>query len=343
MSASRDRLLVQVLGGLVLVLGCSRLTAVNWDLIQPDDEGEGGAGATDSGGTAGVPSGGNPIGGSVNEGGAPSGGEGGEGGEAGSEDGGSGGNAGFGGFGGFAGFGGFGGSTAGGTGGDGGGGMAGTAGTGIGGGLSTDPDPCTGTPSTVVAEDLVLFDGGQGKPNTARGGRAGLDAACATALAKLSLPQTQAHAFITVSSTDSINFWTTGIYLDISKTARVVGPTGIQLAPDFATLIGGPLQQSLACAGVTSASDRTWLTGAWTCSSTPPIACFQPSDGNDNCNGWTFAEYSPLIQARYGYTIYKDPRWAQGDSVAKPAFAKVACNAATDNVLCMAYTPVVAP
>jgi hypothetical protein len=166
-----------------------------------------------------------------------------------------------------------------------------------------------------------------------------LDAACEAALAKLSLPQTKTHAFVTVDGADSISLWTDSWYPDIAKDARVVGPTGIRLAPNFATLIGGqPLEQSLACAAVTSAVDRTWLTGAWQCTSVLPIVCFFAPDGRDNCNGWTVGSYEPEVQARYGYTIYKDMRWAQGDSYTQP-FAKVACNVATDNVLCMAYTP----
>lgn len=336
MRAPRDRLVVQLLGGIVLFAGCSRLTSVDWSRIPPSGGSEGGAGATDSGGAAGEAAGGSSLGGSAGEAGAPIGGEGGE---AGADSGGS--SSGGGGNAGSAGFGGFGGSSgASGSGGTAGGGTGGISGgaAGTGGGLSTDPDPCTGTPSPVVAADLVIFDGGQGKPNTARGGRAGLDAACTAALAKLSLPQTHTHAFITVdATTDWIGLWTNALYPDISKTARVVGPTGIQLAPSFAKLIGSPLEQSLACAAVTSASDRTWLTGGSSC--TPePIACFVAGDGKDNCNGWTVGEYQPEIQARYGYTIYRDLRWAQGDSVSSP-FAKIACNAATDNILCLAYTP----
>jgi hypothetical protein len=340
MRSPRDRLVVQLLGGLALVAGCSRLTSVDWSRIPPNSgSNEGGAGATDSGGAAGEPAGGSSLSGGAGEAGeagAPGGGEGGEGGEAGSDSGGSssgsGGSSGFGGFGGFGGM-----SGGGGTSGGGAGGSSGTGGTG--GGVSDEPDPCTGTTSPVVAADLVLFDGGQGKPNTARGGRAGLDAACVAALAKLSLPQTATHAFITVDAvTDSINLWTNALYPEISKTARVVGPTGIQLAPSFSDLIKGPLQQSLACAAVTSASDRTWLTGGSSCSSIEPVGCFVAGDGRDNCNGWTVGDYQPEVQARYGYTIFKDLRWAQGDAGTSP-FAKIACNAATDNVLCLAYTP----
>lgn len=340
MRSPRDRLVVKLLSGVVLALGCSRLTSVDWSRI-PADDGEGGAGATDSGGSSGQSAGGSSISGGGGDAGAPVGGEGGDGGDSGGSSSGSGGMsgaAGFGGFGGFSGSGGNGG-TSGSGGSSGNGGIAGSAGTG--GGLSNDPDPCTRTTSPVVAADLVLFDGGHGKANTAWGGRDGLDAACAAALAKLSLPQTKTHAFITVSGTDSIPRWAVvgGFYEDISATSRVVGPTGIQLAPNFATLIGGvPLDQSLACAAVTSATDRTWLTGGWTCTSNPPVTCFLYVDGRDNCNGWTVSTYEPEVQARYGYTIYKDSRWYQGDSFTSP-FAKVACNAATDNVLCMAYTP----
>lgn len=352
---SRDRLLIGLLVGGATAVGCSRLTAPDWDLVVRETGGTG-TGAADSGGSS---TGGSPDEPLAGQAGETSGGEGGmggaNGGNAGKAGSGGGGRAGAGGggtFGGGAGTAGGGGTAGlGGTAGAGGtGGMSGTAGT----TGSAGAPPCTGTPGPID-DALVLFGGPRGTSG-ARGGRAGLDAACEAERVKLMLPQTTSHAFITISATDFIANWgpeganlTNGQHLDLPVSRRVVGPTGIQIAPSFARLIQeGGIQQSLECAKVFTTGTEFWLSGngrpqggstscvPFTVGGTPAV-CGWFGGAEDTCNAWTFGTSDTDVQARYGSTIFTDKRFfAFAD---RPRDRKKTCDIATDPILCLAYTP----
>jgi hypothetical protein len=341
---SRDRWLVGLLSAGAAAVGCSRLTAPDWGLIPLNQAGTS-TGATDTGGAgAGEATGGTSetvLGGAAGE--ETSGGEGGA--AGGAEV--TGGSASKGGGGGVAGSGGNGGTGNGGVGGVGGvGGMAGGGGIGGGAGMAgstgvAGAPPCAGTPGPL-GNALVLF-AGPAAASGARGGRAALDTACEAERVELKLTQTKTHAFITVAVNDFIGQWGTvsQYYQELPLDRRVVGPTGIELATSFADLVDGSIEQSLECAKVFPVGTTHWLTGnSVTCAqpiANGPYVCGQFGAVEDVCNGWTFGTYDPIVQARYGSTIYADNRWL---TVATPTLnLRESCDVATDPILCLAYTP----
>ncbi|HEX2876622.1 MAG TPA: hypothetical protein VHP33_35470 [Polyangiaceae bacterium] len=329
----RDRLLVTLLATGAVAVGCSRLTQPDWTLIQPSSAG---TGAFHAGGAAGEATGGSFTPADGGEGGATNGGVGGEAGEtnggsagkaggAGTNPGGNAGTSGAGGTGGNAGTG------SGGTSGS--AGMAGNAGSG-----SAGAPPCTGTPS-AVGDALVLFAGPAGASG-ARGGRAGLDAACEAERVKLNLTQTVTHAFITISGTDFIAQWGATVpgFQDVPKGRRIVGPTGIQVASSLVDLVDGSIEQSLECAKVFPVGTGSWISGnSASCDAVPPV-CGKFETPEDTCNGWTLGTYDPLVQARFGSTTLTDNRWLTVATRNAP-FLREACDVATDRTLCLAYTP----
>jgi hypothetical protein len=256
--------------------------------------------------------------------------------------GGTGGKGGAGGSGGTAGTGGKGGAggSAGSSGSGGAGGSGGSLSTGYGG-----APPCTGTPSTVQASDLVLIDGGSNKRDTAWGGAPKLNQACQDALAKLTLPQTAALALIVASgvSTEAPAVWSVN-RTDVAFGSRVVGPTGIELASSYVSLLTVGPKQSLVCGGVFAPDVKTWATGSTTCNGltdSPPNTCLAASSSNQsqfNCSDWKLGSYDSEIIGRVGYTTFTDKRWIWGDFETRP-FAGVSCNVPV-HIMCLAYTPV---
>lgn len=215
--------------------------------------------------------------------------------------------------------------------------MGGSAGTG-----SAGAPPCTGTPG-AVGNALVLF-AGPGGASGARGGRAGLDAACEAERVKLNLTQTTTHAFITIAANDFVGQWggPNQYYQNLPLDRRVVGPTGIQVATSFADLVDGSIEQSLECAKVFPIGTNSWLTGNRTTCDQPvpggPYVCGQFSAPEDACNGWTFGTYDPIVQARFGSTTLTDNRWLTVATTTAP-FLRESCDVATEPILCLAYTP----
>jgi hypothetical protein len=332
-SSARNRVLSLVLGGFACLISCTRLTEIDWALIGAGGS-TGGSSMSEGGEDSG---GGQPSEGGGNGRGAE--GEGGAGGEASggeSMGGGKGGMGGYGGFGGAGGFGGLGGGGAGGGGaaGTGGGGAGGVAGGGSGGSNGTGGEPpCTGTPGPLTGS-LVLFDAGAITPP--RGGRAGLDAKCEEARVAKGLPQTKTHAFITVDMDDRLGNWTQA-FPDVPKLARIVGPTGIELATSYDDLLDGTIAQSLKCAAVLPPDVKRWLSGSRFACNMNPNVCGQFDKPTDTCAGWTLDVYDSDTQARYGKTTTNDATWLSAATSELP-FLKVSCDQA-EHVLCLAYTP----
>src|SRR5690606_9578160 len=105
-------------------------------------------------------------------------------------------------------------------------------------------------------------------------GRAGADKLCRITQAANfpDLPSTLVNAFLSVDSTDQMADIQT--QYGYSYKIRVVGPTGIVLAKDWADLMDGKIDTTLALAGVTS---RSWFSGSNA----------DGSLGNSTCAGWT--------------------------------------------------------
>lgn len=162
---------------------------------------------------------------------------------------------------------------------------------------------------------IVVFDAG---PHNGLdfGGRVGLDQHCATAKASGSVPGAVTHALISVSATDEIRDMP-ALY-GVPTNQLLLGPTGKQIADNWADLLDGSIDQSLTEAGISSA--QFWISGSNT-------------DGSvrSTCNGWTTSEFSQQITGTYGYPASKDSLWitiTQGD---------VYCSASQYNVICLAY------
>jgi hypothetical protein len=340
--SSRDRLLVNLLGLCTVVVGCSRLTAVDWGLI-PLASGDSAGTTANGGAAAGDETGGAPdVTPSAGASGEASGGDGGAGGQGGESSDVIGGTVGVSG----GGHGGNAGTTSGGTagtgagnGGSSGGGTAGTA-----GGMSDDPTPCTGTTGPLTSA-MVLFKG-PAKPTAARGGRAGLDADCEAERVKLGLAQTKTHAFISVDDTDYLANWGTPQWFqDLPQAQRIVGPTGMLIATSWNDLLlGKPIEQSLICAAVLPADAYWWLSGnTYAGKSSPPgspdlFGQFAGAPGS--CNGWTLGVSDINVIARPGAAEFNGPRMLAAATPNTDKSVWIPCgDTAAAPILCLAYTP----
>ncbi len=338
--SSRDRLIISLLGLSAVVVGCSRLTSIDWGLIPLATGGT--SVGTPSGGAAGEESGGasevTPVGEAAGE---TSGGEGGGGGEPANVSGGTGGTGGGGGGTGGVGNGGMSGSGGNGGGGGvsgGGGGTAGSAGTGGTGGIP----PCMGT-TGPLDNALVLFVS-PSKPTGNRGGRVGLDADCEAERIKQGLTQTKTHAFISVDSNDYLANWgTPQLFSDLPKTRRIVGPTGIEVAASWSEMLLTGAERSLICAEVLTSDGFWWLSGVNSGAAliNGQNVYGQPGADADTCKSWTVGTRDPLIRARPGSAEFAGRQMlaaAHTGSEDKTFF--IDCDhTANFPTLCLAYTP----
>lgn len=339
-SYSRELTLLGLLGAALWLPQCSQLTKVDWSAIRPG----GGASGEGTAGTAGSLSGGAGVNTEAGEGGiAGAAGEGGAGGEGDVVDNGGGGaSAGTGALGGTAGMGGSGG-TLGGAGG--GAGSAGAAGAGLFHPTCETAPPAPTTPPDLTGK-IIFFDGGKGT-NGARGGRSGLDAACATAKATLQLPGSEVHAVISVDPADEI-FDMPTLYRLPAKSKPVVSRLGIMIAPSWNTIWSTGQTPSLVCTGVMPVGTKTWLTGTGSArqASDPNdvnsgiYGTYSgiPHNENETCEGWSTGDFSNTVRAQVGSAI------ADNDAtpMSQPYFILrliKSCDVATDNILCATYDP----
>lgn len=341
-SYSRELALLGLVSAALLLPQCSALTKIDWSVIPPAMPAGGMmemAGASDHAGE--TPGEGGSAG--VLAGAAGESGEGGSGGEGDMGETGGGGTT-LGGTGGTAGKAGSGGS---------GGTLGGTGGGDTGGNPGVLHPTCATEPTTpTTAPDLtgqiVFFDGGPGQSGN-RGGRTGLDAACAAAKTALHLPQAASHAVISVSLGDQI--YDMPEHYKIPRTSpHVVSPLGLEVASSW-DAIWKPtgIPHSLICAGVMPETVHSWLTGTGnaTIGTEESGRYFGLWDyGTDlagdqfshSCNEWGFGTDDPDVQAVVGSTSSQ----LDGGGDGNPYFIKrflISCEAATDHILCVAYDP----
>src|SRR6478736_3690584 len=159
--------------------------------------------------------------------------------------------------------------------------------------------------------------GGTGESGN-RMGRAGLDAACATAKTKLQLQHSKTRAVISVDLNDQI--------LDMPEhygiphqSRPIVSSVGLEVAKDWNTLWTSPGDSpSLVCSGVMPPSSLQWLTGTGNKKQTgvlqdATVAVFGLWDFsgdlsgtavyNNACNGWTLGVFDSVTSAHVGSTI----------------------------------------
>ncbi|MCC6217463.1 MAG: hypothetical protein IT376_21580 [Polyangiaceae bacterium] len=158
-------------------------------------------------------------------------------------------------------------------------------------------------------QGVYLFDGGG--TDTALGGRAGADALCAASTG--SLPITQSRAFLSVSASDEIRDLP-GNY-SIPTDQRILGPNGSVIASDWADLLSGTLDRSLADAGVLTSN--FWYSGSG------------PDGSLDahTCTGWTTD--GALFDGHYGVSGQTTSAWI--------STADATCGLAGYHVVCAGW------
>lgn len=198
------------------------------------------------------------------------------------------------------------------------GGMPGSASGGVPGNDGGSPGDDGGAPSgaggapDLGPTTLYLFDGG-GKAG-ALGGRTGADAMCQTAAASHSaLGLSSVRAFLSVSASDEIRDMP--VSYGFPTGVPIHGPTGVKLADDWADLLDGSVDATLAAAQAL-ATDY-FYTGS-------------SSDGAldvHNCSGWT--DSGTLFDGHYGSSYFTDAGWiATGDAT---------CGLTQYHVLCLGW------
>lgn len=159
---------------------------------------------------------------------------------------------------------------------------------------------------------MYLYD--SGGTSGAIGGRSGADILCYQAAGSSGLPDDATNrAFISVSANDEIRDLPSNYGVPTDR--KIVGPTGIKVADNWADLLDGSIDNSLQAAEVTSAD--FWYSGS-------------NADGSlaaEHCSGWT--EGSHPNQGWYGRPIQANDWWISRG----PA----ACGSSNYTVLCVAW------
>lgn len=182
------------------------------------------------------------------------------------------------------------------------------------------PQP-TATPTntpTPTPTTLVLYDAG-GTFDGNLGGRAGADALC-QASGNRPAGYSNFRAFLSVNAGDEIRDMP-GNY-GVPTNLPIVGPNGTQLAANWAGLLDGNIDATLAAAAVLGAGG-TWWSGS---DISADGSCLGTCGSGQACTNWT--SNSPFDGARIGLSDFTDPDWMAGG-----AFA---CDT-TSSVLCIAF------
>jgi hypothetical protein len=168
---------------------------------------------------------------------------------------------------------------------------------------------------TVPAVPRVMYLYDAGGTSGAIGGRSGADILCHQAAVWASgLPSDATNrAFISVNATDEIRDMPAAYGVPTNR--KIVGPSGIKIADNWADLLDGSIDTSLEAAGVTTAS--FWYSG-----SNP-----DGSLASEHCSGWT--EGGSPHQGWYGRPPDVNDWWiSRGPAV---------CGASSYTVLCVAW------
>jgi hypothetical protein len=102
---------------------------------------------------------------------------------------------------------------------------------------------------------VVLYRESDTERNGDLGGRSGADALCSASPSRpAGLVVT--HAFLSTSASDQISGFT-ALY-GVPSSLPIESPSGVVLASNFATLLGGTIQRTLRDAGVFTVIRSTW-------------------------------------------------------------------------------------
>ncbi|MEM9692651.1 MAG: hypothetical protein AAGA56_08910, partial [Myxococcota bacterium] len=148
--------------------------------------------------------------------------------------------------------------------------------------------PGNGTQSVSLGVEFIesvvtLF--ATGVSNGSLGGRSGADQRCSDAK-PATLDATEVHALISVSAADEIRDLPS-TQTTLPQDLRIVGPTGLTVADNWADLVDGDIDQSLGAAGVVSGVAIRWWSGS-------DLLGQVATNGNgreSTCSGWTSAVF----------------------------------------------------
>jgi hypothetical protein len=162
-------------------------------------------------------------------------------------------------------------------------------------------------PSDAMADAsgpvIRIFDGNS--PGGALGGRAGIDALCATASQADGGPgSANVHGFISVTDTDEIKDLPSNYGVPTNR--PIVSMTGVAIASDWSHLLGGSIGSALTSAGVI-VSGNFWYSG----SNADGSIATTPVDGGGvhpfTCSGWTSG--SGFLDGAYGLAYSTTSTW----------------------------------
>lgn len=128
----------------------------------------------------------------------------------------------------------------------------------------------------VSSTSVILF-ATTSTPNGAIGGRSGADALCHNDVGSLTCGNV--HAFLTVTANDQISDMPT-LY-NVSTSVPIVSPNGTQLGSNWADILDGTIQTTLANAGVISGD--AYIFGGSSANGT----IHAPDSVDYTCEGWT--------------------------------------------------------
>lgn len=161
---------------------------------------------------------------------------------------------------------------------------------------------------------LVIFDGGS--VVGAIGGRSGADVMCGQAAVSASgVPKSATtRAFLSVSAEDEIRDFP--FKYGVPTDRVITGPNWNVIADDWADLLDGSIDQSLASAGAQTATNF-WYTGSLD----------NGAVATTTCSGWT--DGSTLFGGRYGSTQATGSTWINTGNAT--------CGTSSYHVLCLAW------